>query len=128
MCDSDSSSRLTLEPLSRVGSSDVCTLGVTEAGDCPFLTALLSASSNLTLRAWYPGVSMFAMLSAMAVWRADNPATATRSEDDETSSNTAGSLRHFLYAGPWRVVSNPCSYPPIRRLEESAERQTVAAG
>ena len=35
MCESVSSSRLTLLPFRRVGSSELCTLGVTVAGDWP---------------------------------------------------------------------------------------------
>src|SRR3954465_11651616 len=72
---------------------------------------------------------MFAMLFAIAVCRAESPATDTRSADDDKSSNTAAPLRRCVVtAGPWRSLSDPCSYPPIRPGAGSAEGRTVAPG
>src|SRR5687768_13487385 len=69
------------------------------------------------------------MLLAMAFWRADRPATATRSEDVETSSNTAVPFSGGTGARPWRSVrAIRCSYSPIRPVGRSAESETVAGG
>src|SRR5689334_8849542 len=72
---------------------------------------------------------MFAMLLAMALCRAARPAAATRSEDEELSSNTAAPWMVVQGADPWLFhLSNPCSYHAVRPDPRSAERVSVAAG
>ena len=95
--DSVSWSRLTLLPLSRVGSSDFWVVGSTEVTEpdarLPSSTALRRLSSKLTRVAWYPGVSTFAMLSAIARWRAARPDSALPRATLVTSSNTDRTTR-----------------------------------
>src|SRR4051812_44949657 len=71
---------------------------------------------------------MLAMLLAMAFCRAARPATATRSEAEEMSLNTAAPWGDFIKgADPWlSYLSDPCSYPAVRPARRSAEREQVA--
>src|SRR4051794_9950274 len=71
---------------------------------------------------------MLAMLLAMALCRAARPAAATRSDDDERSSNTAAPWASARAPIHGCSLSNPCSYQAVRPGRLSAECVVVAAG